>query len=229
MVDMEKEEYWSRFADDFEAGSYYVVGQSDMDIVLKKLAEQKDLKKTLELGCGSGIYSRVITREASELYATDLSDEMVAVSKERLKAFPTITVQKANCFQLSYGDGVFDTVFMANLLHIIPNPEKALAETKRVMKPGGTAFVISYTTQGMSFLHKLGMIYRYLKTWGKPSPYARTLKLEQAAEMVRSQGFDIVQSQLIGDRSRVIFIKAVSRKNQAGGGHDVQMKKAGTS
>ncbi len=98
---MEKEVYWSRFADDFEEKSNYVVGQADVDILLNKLAEQKDLKMTLELGCGSGTYSKVLARAASELYATDFSDEMVSAAQSRLEAFPNIRVEKENCFELS--------------------------------------------------------------------------------------------------------------------------------
>ena len=209
MSDMEKEVYWSRFADNFEELSNYVIGQEDMSIVLGKIAELKDLKKTLELGCGCGIYTKVIAREATELLATDLSDEMVSASRNRLKKFANITVEKENCLQLSYRDSTFDTVFMANLLHIIPSPEKAIDESKRVLKPGGTIILLSYTTNGMKFFHKMGMIYRYLKTWGKPSPYARTLKLDQVINTLLSKGFEIEQSLSIGNKSKAIFIDAV--------------------
>ena len=44
---MEKEKYWSRFADDFEELNNYVVGKSDMDVILNKLSKQKDLKTPL--------------------------------------------------------------------------------------------------------------------------------------------------------------------------------------
>jgi hypothetical protein len=54
---MEKETYWSRFADAFEEQSIYVVGKEDMDAIHNKLLTQHDLKKTLELGCGPGTYT----------------------------------------------------------------------------------------------------------------------------------------------------------------------------
>jgi len=155
---MEKEVYWSRFADNFEEQSGYVVGKADLALVLNLLAEQKDLKKTLELGCGNGTYSKVIAAEASELTATDYSDEMVNATRDRLRDYANISVEKQNCFDLTYDDNVFDTVLMANLLHIIPEPEKAIAEAGRVLKPGGSIMVISYTSEGMKFLHKIGMI-----------------------------------------------------------------------
>jgi hypothetical protein len=54
---MEKETYWSRFADDFEEKSIYVIGKEDMDAIHNKLLIQHYLKKTLELGCGPGTYT----------------------------------------------------------------------------------------------------------------------------------------------------------------------------
>ena len=204
----EKEVYWSRFADDFEKQSNYVVGKTDVDVILRRLAEQNDLKMALELGCGTGTYSKVIARNAAKLYATDFSDEMVRAAKVRLKAFPNVSVEKENCFELSYEDDTFDTVLMANLLHIIPEPEKALAEANRVLKTDGALIVISFTMDGMKFRHKLGMIYRYLKTWGKPSPHARTLNLAIAGEMLKKHRFIITHSESIGLKSKAIFIRA---------------------
>ena len=209
IVMTEKEAYWSRFADDFEEKSNYVVGKTDMDIILKKLAEHKALKKTLELGCGNGTYSKVIARETSKLHATDFSDEMVNAARTRLKTTANVRVEKEDCFHLSYEDDSFDTVFMANLLHIIPEPEKAVREAKRVLKTGGSIIVLSYTTDGMKLLHKVGMIYRYLKTWGKPSPHARTLKLAGTCDMLSKQRFEVTQARLLGLKSKAIFIRAI--------------------
>ena len=60
---MEKEKYWSKFADDFEELNNYVVGKSDMDIILNELSKQKNLGNTLELACGSGTYSELLAKE----------------------------------------------------------------------------------------------------------------------------------------------------------------------
>ena len=206
----EKETYWSKFANDLEERTNYVVGKNDIEIIKTFLTEQKTLGKTLELGCGNGTYSKILIREAEYLTATDFSDEMVAVSKKRLKIFGNVTVEKANCFSLSYPDSSFDTVFMANLLHVIPEPEKAVAEGKRVLNKNGRLIVISFTTEGMTFFSKLGMIYRYLKTYGKPSPTAQTLTVQQTRKMLKSCGFKVEEAKLIGNKSKAIFINAIA-------------------
>jgi len=207
---MEKETYWSKFANDFEERTNYVVGKNDMELIETFLSKQKALGKTLEVGCGNGTYSKILILEAENLTTTDFSDEMVAVAKERLKGVENVSVEKANCFNLSYPDSSFNTVFMANLLHIIREPEKAVAEGKRVLKKNGKLIVISFTTEGMTFFNRLGMIYRYLKTYGKPSPTAQTLTVQKTRDMVKNCGFEIEEAKLIGNKSKAIFIIATA-------------------
>ena len=207
---MKRETYWSKFADDFEERNNYVVGKNDMVGIKTFLTKQKTLGKTLEVGCGNGTYSKILIREAEYLTATDFSDEMVAVSKERLKGIGNVSVEKANCFSLPYPDFSFDTVFMANLLHIISEPEKAVAEGKRVLKQNGRLIVISFTTEGMTFFYRLGMMYRYLKTYGKPSPTAHILTVQKTRKMLKSCGFKVEEAKLVGNKSKAIFINAIA-------------------
>ena len=148
--------------------------------------------------------------EAEHLTATDFSDEMVTTSKERLKDLGNVTVEKADCFDLPYSDCSFDTIFMANLLHDIPEPQKAVAESKRVLKKDGRILVISFTTEGMTLFNKFVMIYRYLKVFGKPSPTAQKLTVQKTQAMLQVCGFNIEQAKLIGNKSKAIFIKATN-------------------
>ena len=62
----------------------------------------------------------------------------------------------------------------------------------------------------MTFFNKLGMIYRYLKTYGKPSPTAQTLTVQKTRDMVKNCGFEIEEAKLIGNKSKAIFIIATA-------------------
>ena len=208
---IKRETYWSRFAEDFEELNNYVVGKSDMTIILNELSKQKGLKNILELGCGNGTYSKVLAKNADKLLATDFSDEMVNAAKIRLKSILNIKVEKANCFNLPYADNSFDTIFMANLLHIIPEPEKAVVESKRVLTKSGRIIVIDFTPEGMTFFNKLGLVYRYLKTYGKPPSkrQGQNLTVKKIQEMLGSNGFKIEEAKLIGNKVKAIFIIAI--------------------
>lgn len=205
---MEKETYWSRFASDFEERNTYVVGSGDMDLVRQMVADQENLGDVLELGCGNGTYSRVMAAQADSVWATDFSDEMVAVARRRLRKTANITVEKQNCFRTDYEENRFDTVVMINLLHIIPDPGQALKEAIRVLKPGGRMIVLSFTTDGMSLWNKLCMFYRYLKTYGKPPETAQHLSLKSARDLLLRTGFSLDRINLIGSRSKAIWALA---------------------
>jgi len=205
----EKETYWSRFASDFEERTNYVVGNDHIELIKAVLSKQTDLGDTLELGCGSGTYSEILAREARHLTATDYSDEMVAFSKHRFESMENVTVEKANCFSLSYPEFSFDTVVMANLLHVVPEPEKAVQECKKVLKRNGRLIIVSFTTEGMAVFSKLGMIYRFLKTFGKPPPTAHKLTVQKTKTILSDCGFKVDEARLIGHRSKAIFVNAV--------------------
>ena len=206
---MKKEIYWSRFATDFEKRNAYVIGEADFNLVKARVAEQKKLGRVLELGCGNGTYSELIAPQASRVLATDYSDEMVAVAKEKLKPFSNVRVEKRNCFKTGYGDNAFDTVMMINLLHIIPNPLAALEEAARVLKPGGKIMVLSFTTAGMALRHKLSMVYRYLKTYGKPPVDGRHIDTKSMRDLLLRTGFTVEETVLIGRRSKAVWARGV--------------------
>lgn len=205
---MEKETYWSRFAKDFEERNLYVVGKKDTALVHREVSKLTELQKVLELGCGNGTYSKILENNATELTATDFSDEMVAASAKRLANYGKITVAKADCCNLPFANASYDTIFMANLLHVIADPAKALKESRRVLKKDGRLVILSFTSEAVGIISKIMMIYRYLKVYGKPSPHSRTLTVNMAEQMLVKNGFTVSESRLIGDKMKAIFIVA---------------------
>ena len=205
---MEKEVYWSRFAEEFDAMNRYVAGEDSIRAICSLLEESNLTGDVLEMGCGSGMYTTAAAGRARRVFATDLSDEMLQAARKNLGGLENAAVEKQNCKALTYTDASFDSVLMINLLHIIDEPEKVLQEAKRVLKPGGRAFVVSFTTEGLTVFNKLGMVYRYLKTYGKPPKTARTLTVSSANAMVEEAGFKVEESKLIGGKSKAVFVKS---------------------
>lgn len=101
----------------------------------------------LELACGTGILSEQLVGSVKMLEATDFSEEMIREAKKRkLSARLHYSVQDAT--NLPYAAGSFDAVVISNALHIMPEPEKALAEIHRVLKRDGMLFAPTYTAAG---------------------------------------------------------------------------------
>lgn len=71
--------------------------------------------------------------------ATDFSSEMIAAAKQKAAQMGVSSVQFSvqDACKLQYPLSNVDTVIISNALHIMPEPEKALMEIKRVLRPGG--------------------------------------------------------------------------------------------
>jgi len=205
---MPRERYWSRFASDFEERNNYVVGKDDMNLVFKEISRLKKLGSTLELASGNGTYSRILNKNSESLIATDFSIEMVEESKRRMPSSDSLTIEQADAFNLSYPDSSFDTLFLANLLHVVSSPEKIIEEGKRVLKNGGQIIIVDFTMDGVSFFNKLSLIFRYLKTYGKPSKEGQNLTLSNIEEMLIESKFNIRDARLIGNDMKAVLVIA---------------------
>ena len=107
-------------------------------------------KTVLELATGTGLIAKHIVNAAAHIEATDASPEMIAEAKrDNRSAKLYFSVQ--NMFCLPYAEESFDVVIVSNALHIVPQPEKALAEIRRVLKDDGVLIAPTFTHAGNSF------------------------------------------------------------------------------
>ena len=111
-------------------------------------------KTVLELATGTGLIAKNIVNAAAHIEATDASAEMIAEAKrDNRSAKLYFSVQ--NMFRLPYADKSFDVVIVSNALHIVPQPEKALQEIKRMLKDEGVLLAPTFTHAGNSFSGKV--------------------------------------------------------------------------
>ena len=107
-------------------------------------------KTVLELATGTGLIAKNIVNAAAHIEATDVSVEMIAEAKrDNQSAKLHFSVQ--DMFRLPYADKSFDVVIVSNALHIVPQPEKALAEIHRVLRDDGVLIAPTFTHAENSF------------------------------------------------------------------------------
>ena len=110
-------------------------------------------KTVLELAAGTGLIAKNIVNAAAHIEATDASPEMILEAKrDNRSAKLHFSVQDMFC--LPYANQSFDAVIVSNALHIVPQPEKALAEIRRVLKDDGVLIAPTFTHAGNSFTGK---------------------------------------------------------------------------
>lgn len=98
----------------------------------------------LELACGTGLLSVQLAGSVKMLEATDFSKEMIRHAKSKTYSSRLhFSVQDATA--LPYAPETFDAVVISNALHIMPNPERALSEIRRVLKPDGILIAPTFT------------------------------------------------------------------------------------
>ena len=93
-------------------------------------------KIVLEIACGTGLISKNVADAAESYIATDFSENMLKTARKGYVP-DNLTFEREDAAFLSFDDDTFDVVIIANALHIIPQPEKVLAEIDRVLTPNG--------------------------------------------------------------------------------------------
>ena len=118
-------------------------------------------KTVLELATGTGLIAKNIVSAAAHIEATDASAEMIAEAKRDTRSAKLhFSVQDMFC--LPYAEESFDVVIVSNALHIVPQPEKALAEIRRVLKDDGVLIAPTFTHAENSFSGKVKAFFMKL-------------------------------------------------------------------
>ena len=149
-------------------------------------------KTVLELAAGTGMIAKNIVNAAAHIEATDASAEMIAEAKrDNQSAKLHFSVQDMFC--LPYADGSFDAVIVSNALHIVPQPEKALAEIRRVLKDGGVLIAPTFTHAGNSFSGKVRAFFMRMAGFPLRSKWTS----EEYLTFLRQNGWTVRKSAVL--------------------------------
>jgi ubiquinone/menaquinone biosynthesis C-methylase UbiE len=117
----------------------------ELESELKRLPDTVPVpqRRGLEIGCGPGRLLRPMSRHFGEIHGIDVSDEMIARAREKLRGITHAHPHHASGSDLSlFPDNHFDFVYSYAVFQHIPSSEVVfsyLRETVRVLKPGGIA------------------------------------------------------------------------------------------
>ena len=104
-------EYWSKRAGIFDQASCDMNKKCSLDNKMEWVIKQfNDTDTTLELGCGTGLYSALIANKVKSLVATDMSSEMLSLARTKLNQYDNVEVKSEDCYAISYEDNTFDSI-----------------------------------------------------------------------------------------------------------------------
>ena len=95
-----------------------------------------------DLGCGTGQVCAALAPFVARVIAVDASGAMLQAAKTRLQRFDNIELRRGDLEALPIDDARLDAATLMLVLHHVPEPERALAEVARVLKPGGRLVIV---------------------------------------------------------------------------------------
>ena len=146
-------------------------------------------KTVLELAAGTGLIAKNIVNAAAHIEAADASAEMIAEAKRNNQS-AKLHFSVQDMFRLPYADKSFDVVIVSNALHIVPQPEKALAEIHRVLKDDGVLIAPTFTHAGNSFSGKVRAFFMKLAGFPLHSKWTS----EEYLRFLRQNGWAVRKS-----------------------------------
>ena len=152
------------FFDQFIEKNHEYVGLSEKSYkklffeLSKSLSSQKQKIKILELGCGTGTFTKnIYSLNNSKVFGCDISRKSI---EKAISLYPEINFSVQDIENLSFEDNSFDVVIFSGVLHHFDSLNNALTEAKRVLKKDGLIFSFDPNLHNLFF-----WLYRRKKSW----------------------------------------------------------------
>jgi SAM-dependent methyltransferase len=178
---------WQRAASTY--GNSFAHATAPYIAPLLKAAEISPGQHVLDVACGPGHLAAAACARGATAHGLDFSAEMVVIARS---AHPEVVVTEGDAENLPYPDSTFHAVVSSFGIHHVPRPELALAECKRVLKPGGRiAFTVWATPEeNIAWSLVFDAIARHgnRSAAGAPPPGALN-RIDQCVRALEAAGF----------------------------------------
>ena len=122
--------------------------------------------RVLEVGVGTGL-SLPYYPERIRVTGIDISEPMLEQARERAEALGRgrVVLEQMDARALKFADESFDCIFAPYVISVVPEPERVMAEIRRVCRPGGRVVVVNHF-HGSNWLLRLGeRVFTPLSQW----------------------------------------------------------------
>ncbi len=147
-------------------------------------------KLALEIGCGTGVISKLLACSQATIIATDIFDEFLTIAKKN-NSHAHLMFQKSDAHTLiSFKDSTFDVIYGVSILHHL-EAQKALKSMHRVLKPGG--FILFSEPNMLNPQIAIQKNIPFIKSWLGDSPDETAFFRWQAHSLLKAQGFRAIR------------------------------------
>lgn len=114
-----------------------------------------------DLGCGTGQLTESLAPFVNRVIAVDDSSAMLAAARRRVASMNNVDVRSGRLESLPIEDASLDAALLFLVLHYVPEPEAAIAEARRTLKPGGRLLIVDMMPHDREdLLHEMGHVWR---------------------------------------------------------------------
>lgn len=165
--------YFSRNAAEWDELRRLHVNDSEVEVALVSLIGEGNVEALLDLGTGTGRILQLLEHRYQRAVGIDASRDMLAVARANLdKAGVTkASVRQGDILNLPLDGAEFDIVIIHQVLHFLVEPELALQEAARMLKPGGRLVIIDLAPHKLEHLReehahvRLGFSHQLMGDW----------------------------------------------------------------
>jgi ubiquinone/menaquinone biosynthesis C-methylase UbiE len=191
-------------AADYASSKVHASGPS-LERTVAAVAPRREWR-ALDIATGAGHTALAFAPHVASVVASDITDEMLAETAKLAAArgLSNIETAKAEAGSLPFADESFDLVTCRLAAHHFPNPAAFVAESFRVLRPGGALALVDNVSPDQSLMPSLNadeasLAARTFNAYEKtrdPS-HARALSLEEWDSLLAKTGFALQSSELL--------------------------------
>lgn len=197
-----KKSTWDRYAPIYERAM-----RSDgaaYESMYARISEVVRGKEVLELATGPGLLAKHVAFSTKRMVATDYSEGMIREAKKG-EVPDDLTFEVADATDLPYEDASFDVVIIANALHVMPNPERALSEVRRVLRDNGLLIAPNFVSHDGTVVSRIWSWV--LKRAGIGFDHQWTP--DEYVAFLSDQGWRVVHRQELKARIALLYVECV--------------------
>ena len=163
------------------------VQEQEVEAALLNLLGKAKFDTLIDLGTGTGRMLELLSPFASKLWGVDQSRDMLAIARGKLEArgLKYAQLRQADIYALPYADASGDLVTIHQVLHFLDDPQRALVEARRVLKPNGILIIVDFAPHELEDL-RVSHAHRRLG-----------LSAEQMSGYLVRSGFHLKQHQVL--------------------------------
>ncbi len=205
--------FWSKLARKY-AAQPIANPEGYQNTLDRTISHLKPTDTALEIGCGTGSTALLLAPHVAHITATDLAPGMIEIAEEKLaeEKLDNVTFKVAEVLDHQAADGPYTVVLAHNLLHLVPNLNRALARINDLIEPGGlfiSKTVCAPRNAGLKFALMRRVAIPVMQLIGK-APFVEFMTAETLEQKIEAAGFQIIET---GDQSGMVLSRyIVARK-----------------